>query len=657
MIAKNACFICLDGMAALVKLELRKHKMLFWGLASVYALAPLAAVAAGKISPKEYGDLPAAVSLFLFAVGVPFAAFVFGGAIGAATRREWRESEGLPVSAEKRVFGAFAAAGILQMLLLLVVVGLCAAAWFLSEGGSIGASDHSHDMADTENMVETLLFFRQTFIAGFMLLASAFLSGWLATGAVAAAALALILNAGTIAAVGFSMAAMLYDWSYSSYAWIWAVAGSFAGSVSGIWYFARVMGRSVGFSPARIAVAVLVLLLPTLSGLLSLSAGVRAFENTVIPPSASVWENPYDGLPPQARELADGVPARTLAGGTLGGIYFLKPDGSRTLLVERRGRLLEARNGWGHITRYAFADDGTLWLLYSAGANTEIYGGRPDGKLKLIASLSGYYSYNYYLAKTATGMALVKAGVSKSSVKRAAGKARETSEDFSAVLPFDKPQWKRLDGWVGNRIIPQPRLDGRTCSVSGALPGGKSRTWRLNDGKPCGFFESAGFMRMENGWTFGIGLESRGGKPATALLREDGSSTMIWQGVKLLWGSERPGGGFSFTHKEADAYKRYSIAPDGVTNPPTDGGGIPLRVRAGQIWYFMNETDKQAAEFVKYDIAAGKNIFSIKMRKAPDFDAIRGSYRHFTLPCPSGIFEFLDGDVRFYDWEGRSRGI
>ncbi|MFA5162752.1 MAG: hypothetical protein WC421_10985 [Elusimicrobiales bacterium] len=668
----NAVFVRLREISALVKLELRKHRLLFWGLAAAYALVPLAAVAAGRLS-KQWADSAPAAVLLLAAAGVPFAALVLGPAMGAAARRDWRTDESLPVAPTSRLFaGLFAAA--IFLALLCVMIAACASGYAAKIGSPEFAAFAYYCGLGQSPFLRMIPLGAAPALAAFALLPSAFLMSWLTGGAVVGAALALLANSGAALAVLFAFRInVVNDGLYYSRAGVWAALIAATVSLAGVWYFARTSGRSAGLSPARAAGAALVLALPLLGGLLALAGGMRGLKNALMP---RFYES-YPFLGKTEIGEADGVVAQGLAGDARKDVYFLRPDGSRILLVKHEGPLLGGVGGWGYMGQCLFSADGTLWLTLDRKDGAELYSGRPDGELKLAAMLPSFPN-SYNLVRTDTGMELLRHKRRVPAGKKT-GTGPEENEYFYAALPFDgKPQWKRFAGGVNEYMARQgyakwdTRYDVKTCSVSDSR-NEKRRTWRLNDGKSCKFFASVGRINTDNGWLFGASVLTKDGKTASALLRKDGSATVIWRtyyphqlpggGIGLLGLTEPDGKGNAIHAAGNSVY--YTFAPDETANPPltTLHPVDVLRARAGLVWHVTEETGETPARFVKYDLSAKKEIFSIKFRKHDGWHAGKETVwppsprlKEFEA-CPSGVFEFSNGGVRFYDWDGHSVNI
>ncbi len=364
------------------RLEARKHRLMFGGLAAAFlASLPLAALSGGVYGIPGGSAVDGILTLWTF-VGLPVIASVYGATAGAELRSpSVEEAEApLPVPADARLRGALAGAASGFLLLW----GLVLAAW-LSRVGAPG-SPTSTSLASGGPFSATL---------GLSVLSASFVIGYASRHAVLAGVAGLTLG---LAAFVPAAVAALVCWSFSYHVQLgvqgWSLLAALglgtpaAAAAAGRLVLPR-LARGAKVGAALWAAAGLLLLYP-------LAPAALVFNSSLNRLNASRHEISAPYGEPSAAEAAAyaAVPGRRegrFEATFDGGLYFMPAEGGEVMLVP--GTPHSAAGLWAetilpHFVEAAWGWDGRIWAIRQSSLKSqvlrEVFSGPGLGPLKSV---------------------------------------------------------------------------------------------------------------------------------------------------------------------------------------------------------------------------------------------------------------------------------
>ncbi len=536
-------------MLALIKLELRKNRLLFIGLTAVSLIAGLTVVAQ---------------------VVLWFMVLITGASCGAQFRATMKTEEDFPQTPAQRIWAAFWA-GLLIVACVLVagIAGLAVRSLTLPYGTDV--------LAMAESAPLHIPFY-----------ACAFLLAFVTGNGVVGGVLGLVQLAIAIIALALFIPWLSHDDSYALYSAIGGGVSILAIVCAGLSYFAAAISRA-GAEKSRLWLKISALVLwPLLLLIGPANTALRTYLETVTP-VMRLGEVSMDPGATASAQLHDGILIRS----AMKDIYYLRPDGSRKLLLKR--------SIFHHVEqysdRYFWTPAGELWLIENF-INTKnpvrFYHATEGGPLVFYSSMTAGGGYFNFVLKTKEGLSIFKY------VPRDNQRGHWVGGAFPVT---EKTAWTDFD-------IRQLSLSSATAHIPGA---------------PASAHNSG---YTEYGALIGGGFGSYTYPLKTEHQKRD-----------------KP-----FSKRTPPQYTVYTMAEDGTVNAPIQMDYVEFIVRAikGKV-FFMTSYGFVAV----MDTASGKKPDWTKLPHDNDED---GGFENIR-PSRDGIFAFQNGKVTFYDWDGKTKQL
>lgn len=368
--------------AAQFRLEGRKHRLMFGGLAAAFlASLPLAALSGRAYEIPAGSALDGMLTLWTF-VGLPLAAAIYGATAGAGLRAPAvEEAEApLPLPAPARLRGALSGAASGYLGLFALVMG----AWLVRVQGPSSATPGTLAAAAPFSLALELA-----------VLTASFVIGYASRHAVLAGLAGLSLGLLAFVPAG---AAVLIDWTFGSRADLglggWAVVAALGlGSPGAALAAGRLvlprLARSARVGAAAWTTAALLLLAPLAPASLLFSSSLARLNGTQSEVGGR-WGSP----PPSETAAFAAVPGRVegrFYATFDGGLLFRPADGPEVVLAP--GNPLSPMTLWRKSMHPAFTNagwgwDGRLWAQRSLERDgrviREVYSAPKLGPLRLV---------------------------------------------------------------------------------------------------------------------------------------------------------------------------------------------------------------------------------------------------------------------------------
>lgn len=660
-------------MTEFMRLELRKNRLLAWGLGAAFlASLPLAALGT-RLGGHPVADVLNAALLFWTLGGLPLFGVLIGASSGVGLRSEPNESAEavLPLSPLHRTSGALVA-GALRLAALAALV--LAVAWLISPAWrSILFEPARHiiftDRPPAPPFVRPL-FWSLPFSLGYLLLLS-FICAYAMRQGVVGGAFGFLLAACTAAclALGWQLEEEHFRTLRFTPIGIAVMAVALAGAVAALRWTAPWVGRDARLGLRGAALTVLGLAAGALASAAAFQLSVQTIRRSTqfidlgYMPFTSQTLSPHDTM--MARPTDRGTTLRTIDDD----IFWVTQEGAVTRLLHGEPKDLWAILGytWTDVESMVWDSDGDLWLMRLPhrweGGRQELWRGRPESELTLHARL-----------QSGDGGRLVQiggeVGLSKSeSVDFSMTRSRE----YWATLPLKdgKPRWQEigdLEAFAAKRLLEQGlagRLDASRKLLSRRTPGGGSVTCRF----PAAASESPGIVLPHavgpKGPVFFMRIIPDGdGVPFTAACMPDGQVRTGWagkarylhamdrtpQGAVWTWfnlgrlGIAEPDGTFHGLLDMRPAFRDILMLPgtEGYLPKLVHNEGTTLWLLAHQRW------------LVKVDGSAGTVLARWELPPDPVPDDI---YHPVLHPVEGGVFVHDGRALHLVDWEGRRRRI
>ncbi|MBI3553166.1 MAG: hypothetical protein HY077_11690 [Elusimicrobia bacterium] len=638
-------------MIDLAKLELRKGRDLFAGMAGIFlASLPLFSLIARM---NHYSVLHAlnATLLFWTVIGLPFVALLFGAYGGAALRHEplLSAEEPLPSSPFQRV-GAAALAGAAYLALMILLVLAAASLLSYDFRASLGAHEFARVFVIPYVPIEVF-----AILYGFLL---AFVLAYLLGNSVGGGALALVLAGAVTGSLTRSFADhAIYGprsplWPCVVFVCAVCLAAAFKCLRRGAVWLERSEngGMLKGLKIAGILVA---------ATFVSLFAGGVVEERTARSlqlAQAHYWIPWHSGarvpLPePRGAALLEAVD---------GTLAWVAPEKGVALAVPRHDhtphQILGGMFAY-EIKGLAWDDRGRLWLMRRADSpgQWEVLSGRPGGRLELKAAFPAFEKRDAWLLVIGDCPVL---------------ETRESSDSparFAEILGSSRLQWKPRDQVCRASRDPFATLDDGGTVLTQRKPDGSRRTWRLpgRDAfrglKNRGLVEAAMFAGHPY---FLVPVVLPRGRYGLAVCGEDGSVRLEWE-MPGRWGwgfafDVAPDGTVSDWFWKDERRHLLAATKDGRFLPPVAVEGLPSREAvpiersvvheaAGHAWILYDDR-----ELIEIELAEGKAVHRWRL---PDPQPMLVHNMKLVEAVEEGLFVRTSGALYFYDWQGRRRRV
>ena len=349
-------------MLALIKLELRKNRLLFIGLTTVSLIAGLTGVA----------------QVILW-----FPVLITGASCGAQFRAAMKTEEDFPQTPAQRIWAAFWAG--------LLIAACVLAAGIAGLAVRNGTRPYSMDILPIAESAPLHIPFY----------ACAFLLAFVTGNGVVGGVLGLVQLAIAVIALALFIPWLNHDDSYALYSAIGGGVSILAIVCAGLSYFAAAISRA-GVEKSRLWLKTSALVLwPLLLLIGPANTALSTYLETVTP-VIRLGEVGMDPGATASAQLHDGILIRS----AMKDIYYLRPDGSRKLLLKR--------SIFHHVEqysdRYFWTPAGELWLIENF-ENTKnpvrFYHATKDGPLVFYSSMTvgGYFNF---VLKTKEGLSIFK---------------------------------------------------------------------------------------------------------------------------------------------------------------------------------------------------------------------------------------------------------
>lgn len=650
-------------------LELRKQRLLFFGM----ALAFLASLAAWPwVASRMHHPAPQALQatlLFWTLIGLPGIAALFGGASGAGLRAEPDHSaeEVLPLSPERRVFGAFAANGLYVLTLALLVL---AVSFVASPGWRMAVLTVKWESIPFARALFALTLFTLVYT-----LAVSLICAYVLRHGILGGLLGILTGGGSVfcLACGWTLEARYgiqapFGWLGVLAVLLTLVGIAFALCRAAVWVelqpapaWKRILWISLGLGSGLAACGSAFLYTSDRLGrALRFVSGDPYYEITL-----------YGGRPlwagPRGRKaLAQGVLMRSMKGD----LVWVTPDGRREVWMPSDGRpFLDFEDPWfsGRFRSAAWDEEGTLWLIVrpepvEIGKGDQIWRKRPGEGLKL-------YTHAERMAND-----WVRVG---SQLGLIAWGGRE-EQHLYAPLPAEgkRPTWRPvgkgvrprifvLRGWIQEGLAAEVQRDRRTLVQR---PRGKKvRVWKL----PGRAYSEAldgvyPALAGEEPNYFSVPLELGGSQEGMAVCYPDGSVKLAWSGTheeryRLVsvfgenffgWVGRGKTGTLHLAGKDGQFFPPLHIGKILQQFPPIpdrpDLWPIVLRLKGTMAWLILRDR-----YLVQVNLQSGEVVHSWAL---PDFHRIRMSMPAFHV-ADGGFFLHAGRRLHFIRWDGLRKSL
>lgn len=651
-------------------LELRKQRLLFFGM----ALAFLASLAAWPwVASRVRHSAPQALQatlLFWTLIGLPGIAALFGGASGAGLRAEPDHSaeEVLPLSPERRVFGAFAANSLYVLALGLLVL---AVSFVASPGWRMAVLTVKWESIPFARALFALTLFTLVYT-----LAVSLICAYVLRHGILGGLLGILTGGGSVfcLACGWTLEARYgiqapFGWLGVLAVLLTLVGIAFALCRAAVW---------VELQPAPAWKRILWISLGLGSGLAACGSAFLYTSDRLGRALRFVSSDPYYnitlyggrwvGAGPKGRKAANqGALMRSLKGD----LVWVTSEGRREVWMSSEDRpFLDFEDSWfgGRFRTAVWDEEGTLWLIVRP-KTPEVY--KAD-QIWRKRSGEGFKFHAY------TGIAVgdwIRVG---SQLGMVAWGGREEHHVY-APLPAggQKPAWRPvgkgsvprlfvLQAWVREGLAAEVQRDRRT--LVHRPRGKKVRVWKL-PGRAFGEALHGGVYPAFTGGGpdyFSLPVELGGSREGMAVCYPDGSVKLAWSGTHEEWYRLAPlfGEGFFGWVSGGRAGTLHIAGRDGRFFPPldmvrilqqfppipgrSDFWPIVLRLEGTMAWMILR--DRYLAQV---DLRSGEVVQSWTL---PDFHRIRMSMPAFHV-ADGGFFLHEGRRLHFIRWDGLRKSL